>query len=901
MHASLLDDGRESAGTPVLPFVWSDIDLHATGATTLRVTIRPDGPDSVSVSISDPAGRPVLSIGSVAGRPVSSEKLSAALGGQDRPLHRVEWQSATLPSAAPAAVADWNPLPDGDHVPDILLLHCPVPQHDVPSALRAATSHVLEAVQRFLADERFATCRLAVVTRNAVRVDPGDDIDVRLAPVWGLVRAAHEENPGRFSLIDIDDTPESSAALGRAVSSGEPEAALRGGTLRVSRLARAHDLPQDENAPRWNPEGTVLVTGGTGGLGALLARHLVTEHGVRHLLLTSRRGPDAPGATELAAQLTALGAQVTIAACDAADRQALADLLAAIPDDHPLTGVVHAAGVMDSGLIGAMTPASLDTVLAPKADAAWHLHELTRDLDLACFALFSSAGGLVLAAGQANYAAANTFLDALAQHRRVAGLPATSLAYGLWAAGTGMNRDANEGEERMRRQGFPPLQAEDALACFDMAIRSGEAFLVPLGIDTTALRAHDRDHLPALLRGMVHARPRTAGAGQDVAALRSRLQRMTEAEQETALRELVLRSSAQLLGHTDPEALDPERDFLEAGFDSLTAMELRNTLNQATGLRLPAMAVFDSKSPAALATLLRAQLAGEQPETTETDSPSTADTLSAIFRAAVESGPMTKAFDLLAAVANVRPGFRSVAELGRPPAPVVLADGPARPRLICLSTPMATGGVYQQARLAAYFRDRRRVLAVPLSGFEAGDRLPETPEAAIEALAASTLEAADGEPYVLLGYSAGGILARVTARHLEETAGAPPAGLVMLDSYRTDAGRSDLDQGMVRTMLDKEDAFGGFGMVRLSTMGRYVELVPKLKPGPVDAPSLFVQCTEPFGPVPAGDPAAAQDWQAKPWGGNEEVRPVAANHFSILEEQAEATAAVIEEWLLRLD
>ena len=279
--------------------------------------------------------------------------------------------------------------------------------------------------------------------------------------------------------------------------------------------------------------------------------------------------------------------------------------------------------------------------------------------------------------------------------------------------------------------------------------------------------------------------------------------------------------------------MDAKRDFLEAGFDSLSAMELRNSLNAATGLRLPAMVVFDNKNPAALARFVQGHFSASAtaeptdgqakgPEGTA-DGEDAEDTLSALFRRrAVLMGPMAKAFDLLAAVANTRPGFASVSELDQAPPPVKLADGPGTPRLICVSTPMATGGVYQQARLASHFRGHRQVSAVPVSGFGSAERLPETPEAAIEALAASVLVAAEGEPFVVVGYSAGGLLAHVPAQHLEKVAGVAPAAVVLLDSYRADSGRNDLDEGLVLSMLEKEATLGRFDAYRLSTMGRYM-------------------------------------------------------------------------------
>ncbi|WP_181777590.1 type I polyketide synthase, partial [Amycolatopsis pittospori] len=361
------------------------------------------------------------------------------------------------------------------------------------------------------------------------------------------------------------------------------------------------------------PEGTVLITGGTGGLGAMLAEHLIAEHGVRHLLLTSRRGPDAPGAAGLFDALTALGASVTIAACDGADRDAVAALLAAIPAEHPLTGVVHAAGVLDDAPIDALTPERLDRVLAPKADAAWHLHELTADLPLRWFVQFSSAAGVLGNPGQGNYAAANAFLDGLATRRRADGLAAQSVAWGLWSGGMkGELGDA--GEERMRRSGFPPIDPEEGLAMFDRAVGLDHAVLLGLKFDRATVRGSDAPISPlirALVGGSGRAKAKTATAEQ-AGELRRKLTGLPASEQDELLLDLVRREVALVLGHADAAGIAATRAFNEIGFDSLTAVELRNRLGAATGLRLPATLVFDHPTPDALKVFLRGELVGDE-------------------------------------------------------------------------------------------------------------------------------------------------------------------------------------------------------------------------------------------------------------------------------------------------
>jgi acyl transferase domain-containing protein/NADPH:quinone reductase-like Zn-dependent oxidoreductase/nucleoside-diphosphate-sugar epimerase/acyl carrier protein len=355
--------------------------------------------------------------------------------------------------------------------------------------------------------------------------------------------------------------------------------------------------------------GSVLITGGTGGLGALVARHLVAEHGVRHLVLTSRRGPDAPGARELADELTALGATVDLEACDVADHAAVSALLKGI--EHPLTGVVHAAGVLADGVLDSLTPERLSTVLGPKADAAAHLHELTADLDLAMFVVFSSSSGLFGGAGQANYAAANTFLDALAVHRRHRGLPAISLAWGPWDQTAGMGSTLTDADfARMARSGMPALAAADGLALFDLARATDDAVLAPVKLDLAALR--DSGEVHPLLRGLVRAPARRAAvaAGRaEPASWSQRLAGKTKAEQDELLLDLVVGQVAVVLGYESPLDIKPSLAFKELGFDSLSAVELRNTLSAATGVKLPATLVFNYPNAIELAAHLRVELA----------------------------------------------------------------------------------------------------------------------------------------------------------------------------------------------------------------------------------------------------------------------------------------------------
>ncbi|MGW4049096.1 type I polyketide synthase, partial [Streptomyces sp. NPDC004721] len=647
LHALLLAPAADG-GTAGLPFSWTDVSLHASGATVLRVRLTPTGDRTLSVSAVDLSGTPVVSVGSLVTRTVTGLDTTGTDTLLRDAFFGVEWTPAQGSEAAPATVAllgtDGDPLglaaalaAAGTTVqtytdvaalvaatvaadrpaPDVVVLG--VASHDDEPASDAAhrlTAGALDTVQSRLSDDRLAGARLVLVTRGVV-----DTRDVGAAAVHGLVRSAQTENPGVLGLVDLDGTPESAAALAAALGSAEPQLALRAGRPHAARLARlAH--PADTAAPTaWQVDGTVLITGGTGGLGAQFARHLVDAYRVRNLLLVSRRGGDAPGTTELVAELIAHGADVTVQACDVADPDAVNALIAGVPAEHPLTAVVHTAGVLDDGVVGSLTGERLARVLRPKADAAWNLHEATRGLDLDAFVVFSSVAGVFGGAGQANYAAGNAFLDALMEHRRTAGLPGLSLAWGPWNQAGGMTETLSDTEaERLTRAGMPPLAAEQGFALFDAALAAdaedttGTGLVVPVRLDLVALAA--QGEVPVVLRGLVRTRTRRTVAGGTVTAdgLVARLTALTAEERREALLDLVRTQAALVLGHADAASVDAAAQFRDVGFDSLTAVELRNRLSAATGLRLTATLVFDYPNAATLANHLRDELFGAETE-----------------------------------------------------------------------------------------------------------------------------------------------------------------------------------------------------------------------------------------------------------------------------------------------
>ncbi|WP_416906079.1 type I polyketide synthase [Micromonospora echinospora] len=622
----LTDDADADASGARLPFAWSGVALSAVGATHLRVRVTRAG-SAVSLTLADGAGAPVARIGSLLSRPVGAGQLDTA-GATELPLFDLRWSALPLPSrpatgivaldgAGPAAAslpgglaALADAVDAGRHDSRLVLLPVGDTRPGDPlGATHRRLAGILAALQEWLADERFADRRLVVLTRGAVPAGPAGAVtDLAGAAVWGLVRTAQLEHPGRFVLADLDDGVDAEL-LGRALASDEPQLALRDGQLLVPRLAPAAADPT--GTTDLLPDGTVLVTGATGTLGGIIARHLVTAHKVRHLLLVGRRGQDAPGATDLLADLAHLGAQARLVAADVADRHAVAALLATVPAEHPLTGVVHAAGVLDDAVVTALTPERTAAVLGPKADAAWHLHDLTRHLDLPMFVLFSSIAGPLGGPGQGNYAAANAFLDGLAHHRHAAGLAATSLAWGMWEEDSGMTRDLGAGgRERMARQGIVPLGTEQALTLFDATRRSRQPLLVPVRLDLAGLRTLTAvDHLPAPLRGLAGVRVRRSAAGSAPAGgFRDRLAVASDEDRRRLVEELVTGQVAEVLGYASSAAVGPGQSFTELGFDSLTAVELRNRLTTLTGVSLPATLVFDHPTPEALTAHLMAQL-----------------------------------------------------------------------------------------------------------------------------------------------------------------------------------------------------------------------------------------------------------------------------------------------------
>ncbi|MFE7522298.1 type I polyketide synthase [Streptomyces halstedii] len=969
MHPALLDAAlqtaglREGTGTArpadgvPLPFSWQRVAIGTSDAPVLRVRLRPDGPDTVAARITDPSGRTVATVGSLTLRTASTAALRASSGS----VFHVGWTPVTA-GPGPRPVTRWGLLGPRDErllpaafpadplpaTPDAMLLPCPpsagtgttdgatgsTPAREAdPEAAHMVVSGVLDRVQAHLADDSTARTPLVVLTRGATgplgaRPQPAD---LGAAAVWGMLRAAQLEHPDRFVLLDTEgpDPDGLGDALADLLATGEPQAALRGGVLYAPRLTRpspttATTAPAPATAARsagpFGPsEGTVLLSGG-GALAAVLARHLVAAHGVRHLLVLSRRGADAPGIPELTADLAEAGAELTAASCDVADRQALAAALAAVPERHPLCAVVHTAGVLDDGLLDGLTAERMTAVLRPKLDAARHLDQLTRGADLSAFVVFSSAAGVLGSPGQASYSAANAALDALTAERRRLGLPGLSLAWGPWERVGGMTAELGGAERRrIDRRGARGLADEEAMALLDTVCAPDAA---PPGDGSPVVLAHldltARGDGPVhpMLRSLVRRGPAATtgakGTPTAAAALRNRLDAAADAEEhELVLRELVLAQAAEVLGHTDSGALSATVPFLSVGFDSLTAVELRNRLAAVTGLRLRPSAVFDSGTPAALAARLATEARKEdtpRPETapatgaapgaaasgTDTDTADN-DPVSVLFRRACALGLTDEGIALLKHASALRPSFHSGGDLaaaGTGPRLLRLNERADAPVLVCFGSVVALGGAHQYARFASRFRDRYAVAALDAPGFTPEEELPADMPALLDFQATTLLRELPGRTLVLAGSSSGGTLAHGVAAALEQRGGGP-AAVVLLDTYLSDnQGITQFNDILLGGMFAREDRAAPMDGTRLTAMGGYFRLLDDWNPPEVRAPLLLVRAS-----TPLGRPSAeAGDWRSS-WAGADAVVDVPGDHFSIMEQHVATTGDAVADWL----
>ncbi|WP_424893374.1 type I polyketide synthase [Streptomyces sp. XH2] len=953
LHAALL--AEPGGGGPArLPFAWRGVRVYAVGATALRVRIRASGADTVTVDLADPAGRPVARVDSLTTRPVRGpSEAEATAAGRTGELYAPRWVAlptgsgqapgmvqasettapeATAPAFSVAAPDDLGlrsvlpgppPYPP-ETVPATVVVSLSAPS---PGAGPVADTHALTARALALLQERLSApaapgARLVVVTRDATARVP----DLPAAAVWGLVRSAQAEYPGRIVLVDTDGRPGSLRLLPAALATGEPQLALAAGAVRAPRLT-AHGAGTRTALA----DGTVLITGGTGALGGLLARHLVARHGVRHLVLLSRHGLRAPGAQRLQAVLGEAGARADVLACDAADRDRLTTVVRAYAPT--LTAVVHAAGVLDDGVLEGLTPGRLAAVLRPKADAAWHLHELTRQLPLAHFVLFSSAAGLLGNPGQAGYAAANSFLDGLAQHRAARGLPALCLVWGPWAEGEGMAARTNHPSGEQHGNGvLSAVSPAQGLAMFDAALGSGEPVLAPLLLNRSRPPSPAGPPVPPPLRGLVRAaRPVAAqsegerpgdGPADAAGAWRDKLAALPVPDRAPTLLELVRAEVAAVLGHPEASAVADGRPFTELGFDSLTGVLLRNRLGLLTGLPLPATVTFDHPSAAELAGRLYEELAPALPEETTTAETTTEEaategtatkgtatesavataapaaapaaprgaarprqTLASLYRRVCEAGDAVAAMRLLMTASLAVPVFDRAAGAQHALAPLELAEGGGSPLLVCLPGFSPVIGASWYGALASCFAGERDVVELRHPGVTAGEAVPRDWQTLVDLHATTVRRRIGDRPYVVLGYSMGGCPAHSVAARLAAT-GRPPAGLVIVDTYQVTPEREAepwLSGMLARLALGMGEAFDtAVDDLSMAALGAYTRMTRGWRPEPADVPTLLVRAAERLPEFPAAS-----------WPSPHVTVTVPGDHWSMNEEHAPTTAEAI--------
>ena len=926
LHAPLLAAPADPS-TVRVPFAWSGVSLYASGATELRVRVASTGPDTVSLTLADPSGRLVARVDSLTLRELPAEQADMRDEIVGKALLRPEWAALDLPGDAdergwvvrgPDALHLAEVLP-GSANPEFVAVTAVARAtgSDPLPAVHELTGRVLSTLQDWQDDPGSAGSRLVVVTRDATGPVP----DLAGAAVWGLVRTAQAELPGRVVLVDVDGRPESLRMLASAVATGEPQLRVRDGQVTVPRLASVDDASAAPAA--FGAGGTVLITGGTGALGAELARHLVAEHGVRHLLLTGRRGPKAPGAEELRARLEELRAQqVGIVACDVADRAALANLVKRC--EPPLTTVVHAAGVLDDGVLDSLTPERMAAVLRPKADAAWYLHELTRDMGLSAFVLFSSVSGLLGRAGQGNYAAANSFLDALAHRRAAEGLPTLSLAWGPWEHADGMAAE-QPGQRPRPGDMLVPLSTQQGLALFDAAVRSTQPVLAPILLDRAALRAA-AGRLPPPLRGLVRQDRPTAAAtpsgpagspGQmlEPGAWRTRLVHVSPGEREGALVELLRADVAAVLGYPHADALPAGKSLADLGFDSLTAVQIRNRLSLALGLRLSAAVVFEHRTAEELARHLLGLLDDEPAAAATPEAPGAPEehqahgaerpayTLSSLFRTVSAAGQPVAAMHLLVTASWALPTF-TADRGGEHALPPIRRShgrpGSGRPTVVYFPayhpSLVSDGGDFPRFHRA--FQDDLDVLEFPHPGIGAGSAVPEDRAALARTQAENVLRHVGDGAFVIVGRSAGGNVAHLVAHRLE-TMGRAPTGLVLLDTYHITPDNSGKDWLLSLAAPPVRDTgqpvvLTGEDDTVLAAMGAYNRIFLDWDPEPVATPTLLLRALRPTPAMAAS--ADADDWRTS-WPTAHDVVDVPGDHLTMMQEHAQTTTSAIRTWI----
>jgi acyl transferase domain-containing protein len=776
----------------------------------------------------------------------------------------------------------------------------------VPGGL-AATLTLVQA----LGDMEVAA-PLWVATRGAVAAVPGEEPGAEQATAWGLGRVVALEHPGRWGgLIDLPPHLDEQAGTRLRVvlaGCGEDQVAIRPAGIFARRMV--HAAPPQVTRP-WAPSGTVLVTGGTGALGGHVARWLASRTAAR-VILSSRSGPAVPGVAVLAAELAAAGTAVQVTACDAASREELAGLIArAAADSLPVGGVFHTAGVNRSGPVADITATDLRVSLAAKAAGAAYLDELTRDLELNAFVVFSSVSAVWGSAWLAGYAAANAFLDALAEARHARGLAATSVAWGQWA-GDGMGGE--EAEAQLQRLGVRLMDPALAVASLAQVLDGGQALATVADVDWARFVPifTVRRPSPLLADLAEQALDATLGAaGGD--GLVAELAGLNQAERERLVTAVVRTHAAAVLGHASVDAVEEDRAFGELGFDSLTAVELRNRLVTVTGLRLPGAVIFDYPTPGALGRQLVALLtqagAGDgRPGGHEEDGGpryvaadgrlaggAASFSLSGLYAEAARAGRSAELMRTLAGLAAFRPTFAGIQDIASLPALVPLARGPQAPVVMLFSSYFGRSSIGEYARLAHGFRGAREVLALPQPGFVGGEPLPATVDALISVQAEIIRRSVDDRPFVLAGHSAGGIVAHAVAARLAAE-GIVPAGMVLMDTFSPGRSMSgDQWSELVNAMLvhNHDD---GADDAWVTAMVHYLTF-DWAGTEKTDLPTLQVRPADQIGGSAVANSGVSHYLECS---SNIAMVDVPGDHFTMLGDHAGTTAQAVNQWLAEL-
>ncbi|HSR94122.1 MAG TPA: type I polyketide synthase, partial [Solirubrobacterales bacterium] len=927
IHPALLEVALASAGLLgeeerelEIPSSWGAVALEAAGAEELRVRLRAQG-EGVSLELWDRAGDPLGQIGLQRTRSLDAREIGAKRraetffelgwtarpgsgGGEARPssAERSERLAVLgeleIPGREHQRYGDHDALlaslGQGAEAPGAVLCElAPGSAADLPESAEEAARRVLALLQGWIAEERLEASRLVLLTPMAVAAGDGEAPELSTAPLWGLVRSAQLERPESFVLIDSDGSEASRAALPEALGSGEAQLALREGEILLPRVARAPAREAGAAARVLDPDRTVLLTGATSGLGALIARHLVERHGARQMLLVSRSGPEAEGAKELQAELEGLGAAVRIAACDVSQRQALKALLDSIPPERPLGAVIHAAGVNGFQPIAQLSPEEIERLFAAKARGAWHLHELTEHLDLSAFVLFSSISALIGGFGIGAYAAANSFLDALAQRRRAQGLPATSMSWALWAQSGGMTAGLGESDlRRMGRSGAGLLSDEQGLNLFDLTVEAEPALSLMIRPDPADLRTQaSAGTLSPLFRGLVRVRPRR---GVAAGSLATKLAALPQAEQEQAVLDLIRAEVALVLGHGSGEDVDPERAFQESGFTSIAAVELRNRLGGATGLRLSPTVIFDQPNPAALAVFILDEL-GASTASSPSDHAG-GRTFLALLEGAQEQEKLPELRELIATASRFRATFASPSDPGAAPAPVTLAEGPGAPGLVLLTSVAATAGPQEFIGFAREFHGERAVRVAPHPGFAEGEPLPSALGVAAQAQAEAILRHAPADaPFVLAAYSSGCWIAHEVAACLER-GGARLEGLVLLDPLFSLPKEPVWLDGLLAASLGQGDrALVPLDDARLTATMAYYAMLAEWRPQSLATPTAMIRADAVVAGITSRLDEGEAFWSSLP------VSDVPGDHFTMMTDHLSDTAQAVKDFLRGCD